>query len=459
MLTAPRTIWSILVVFLLGTGCATPLRQSDALSNAEAGTTDPVASSEQQPADDNAFSMEPTTSPQQRETADLRDVTSSADPPSDDRVDPSMPTDEQGPAPMAHLTEVAPRVDPSPRSRGPQHHQANQTTQQDRGVTPTSHDGVLPPNCAAKPAADDDPNIGAQVREVAYDRVPTAAPAGDPDRELVSDPSDSGPQPEVPASQAATKLSEPVGTEPADTDPPGDWKAQLQEAIRSFEAHVQSKSFGDEKVRQADGGGPFTSRPRRRASGRPQQDTETAQLLGDPEQEFWKHLMYGLATYLDSKGPPDADRRATLALRELRESLGHMATISLLEVRNLAFCTSVASYGRYTPFEEYEFKPDQAVLLYVEIDNIAAEETLDSKFETSLQATYQIVGSDGRRVPTAPLQLEGEICENRRRDYFIPYRLWMPREIAPGAYTLQLTIEDKKGQKFGQSSIDFAIKN
>ena len=270
---------------------------------------------------------------------------------------------------------------------------------------------------------------------------------------------DTGAHPEVPASQAATELTEPPDTEPPDTEPPGDWKAQLQLAIRTFEDQVQSKSFGSEKGRQADGGGLLASRPLRRASSPPQQDVGTTKPLGDPEQEFWKHLMYGLATYLDSKGPPDADRRATLALRELRESLGHMATMSLLEVRNLAFCTSVASYGRYTIFEEYEFKPDQAVLLYVEIDNIAAEETLNGKFETSLQATYQIVGSDGRRVPTAPLQLEGEICENRRRDYFIPYRLWMPREIAPGAYTLQLTIEDKKGQKFGNSSIDFAIKN
>ena len=113
MPTAPRTIWSILVVFLLAAGCATPPRQSDDLSHAEADLLDPVATSEPQPAGGDDSSMEPATSPQQGETADLRGVASSAGPPSGDRVetasssvvDRSMPTDDQGPPPVAHLWE------------------------------------------------------------------------------------------------------------------------------------------------------------------------------------------------------------------------------------------------------------------------------------------------------------------------------------------------------------------
>ena len=34
----------------------------------------------------------------------------------------------------------------------------------------------------------------------------------------------------------------------------------------------------------------------------------------------------------------------------------------------------------------------------------------------------------------------------------------MPKQIYNGKYTLQLTVEDTKGQKIGQSSIEFTVK-
>jgi len=39
----------------------------------------------------------------------------------------------------------------------------------------------------------------------------------------------------------------------------------------------------------------------------------------------------------------------------------------------------------------------------------------------------------------------------------VPFRMYMPKRIAPGPYTLQLTVEDLKGRRFGQASIRFTI--
>jgi hypothetical protein len=52
-----------------------------------------------------------------------------------------------------------------------------------------------------------------------------------------------------------------------------------------------------------------------------------------------------------------------------------------------------------------------------------------------------------------------EYCQNPRRDYFIGYQLRLPKRIYPGKHTLQLTIEDLKSHKVGQSSIDLSIKD
>ena len=51
-----------------------------------------------------------------------------------------------------------------------------------------------------------------------------------------------------------------------------------------------------------------------------------------------------------------------------------------------------------------------------------------------------------------------EYCKNARRDFFIAYRIRLPRQIAPGKYMLRLLIQDAVSQKTGQASIEFTVK-
>ena len=110
--------------------------------------------------------------------------------------------------------------------------------------------------------------------------------------------------------------------------------------------------------------------------------------------------------------------------------------------------------------EPYVFQPDQEVLLYVEIDNFSTEILKTSgQYKTELEGSYQIIGTSGERVADHVFPIQSEICRNRRRDYFIPYRMWIPKKLGIGQYTLQLTIEDTIGQKFGQASVIFEVDN
>jgi hypothetical protein len=165
---------------------------------------------------------------------------------------------------------------------------------------------------------------------------------------------------------------------------------------------------------------------------------------------------------LDADGIPAEGRRSALALRHLREAANHLAAESTLDVRNLAFCSKVDGYGVYNEFPKYEFKADQEVLLYVEIDNFAVEEKSANRkspsYETELRGTYEIYDASGHRFADYELPLDKQTCRNHRRDYFIAYRVYMPKRIDPGQYTLRLSIEDTKGHKHGQGSIEMTIK-
>jgi len=79
-------------------------------------------------------------------------------------------------------------------------------------------------------------------------------------------------------------------------------------------------------------------------------------------------------------------------------------------------------------------------------------------YETELHGRYEILDAQQRTVASRILPVDRNRCRNHRRDYFIPYMLYLPEKIPSGSYTLELVIEDKKGNKFGNAVIDFRIR-
>jgi len=174
-------------------------------------------------------------------------------------------------------------------------------------------------------------------------------------------------------------------------------------------------------------------------------------------QEFWSQELYGLATWLDSQRVSDPSRRAGQSKPPLAAAVHRLEELAPLVVRNLAFITEVQSYGIYKPFGKSEFTPGQELLLYAEVENFRSEDT-PKGFHTVLQGSYQIFDSRGQRVAGQELNTVEEYCRNPRRDFFLAYRLSLPKRIYAGKHTLQLSLVDQKSQKIGQASIEFSVK-
>ena len=194
------------------------------------------------------------------------------------------------------------------------------------------------------------------------------------------------------------------------------------------------------------------------AAGRRDDALRPIEGLAPAEQEYWNKQLAGLATWLDDKTTPDAGQRAAAAFQALSQATNQLGQLSPLVVRNLAFCTEVASYGVITRFKETEFTPGQPVLLYAEVDNYKIVESTRG-FQTALKSSYQIVDKQGAKMAGVEPQLMEEFCQNPRRDYFVRYRLSLPKPLPDGVYTLQLTIEDTLSQKVGKASLEFTIKD
>ena len=95
----------------------------------------------------------------------------------------------------------------------------------------------------------------------------------------------------------------------------------------------------------------------------------------DAPREFWTNEMHGLTECLDTRQAGSPDRRAAEAARWFRDAASRLADMAALDVRNLAFCTAIQSFGSVERFAKNEFQPGEEVLLYAEIENFATDST------------------------------------------------------------------------------------
>lgn len=236
---------------------------------------------------------------------------------------------------------------------------------------------------------------------------------------------------------------------------PGDWSAAHRDAIAALR----------EKIRLAHNEGEDRNEIARLETmlrlqyllaGDRDEATKPIDDLPPAEQEYWKHQMFELADMLSDRNTGDA-RRYGLALHALDEATARLAELSSLSLRSAAFCKGVRDFGSIERFERPDFTRNQEVLLYVEIRNFASKKISDATFETELQGSYRVVDRSGASKAERVLPLDKQTCANRRRDYYIAYRLFIPAELDPGAYTLELTIEDKKAGKSTNTRVDFNV--
>jgi len=240
--------------------------------------------------------------------------------------------------------------------------------------------------------------------------------------------------------------------ETADAQESVDWRASLDAAIARLEKDLDARRASGTDVSDE-----ARLRLLRLAAGR--RDAAVEPIPGAPPAvaDFWSKTFFALDALLDEQRTPQAQRRATESRHHLAAALASLGEVAAIEIRNLALCSDVQSYGSIKRFEKYEFAPGAPVLLYAEVENFQSEPTAKG-YHTAMAISYQIFDAAGRRVAQQEPKTIEEDCQNPRRDYFISCNFSLPKRIYPGRHTLKLTIEDLQSKKVGESSVEFTIK-
>lgn len=142
---------------------------------------------------------------------------------------------------------------------------------------------------------------------------------------------------------------------------------------------------------------------------------------------------------------------------ELRTAVEVLEDKAPLELTELRLCSRVETFGDYEPYDPPVRKAGQSVVVYSEVDGLRHEST-SAGFRTRLSGQVEIVSEDGGALVLAlPYGPAEEVCRRRRRDYFVPYRLVLPRTIPPGNYRLRLILKDLLADRTASREVAFAI--
>jgi hypothetical protein len=232
---------------------------------------------------------------------------------------------------------------------------------------------------------------------------------------------------------------------------PPDWQGQLAAAIADLQqtipAHAASVSDVHAHMRL---------RTLQLVAGQHEQAYAPISGASPAQQDYWSKQLFAIAAYLNSQPQLDDKLRARAALAPLDEARAKLSELAALEIRHVAFAKSVDGFGAYQPRDNVPFKSGELLTVYAEIENFRSTSTADG-FHTTLGASYRLLDAAGTRVDGNQFADVSDDCRVRRRDFHMQYGIPLPKQLAPGRYTLELTVTDHAAASSATSTLPLDV--
>ncbi len=126
-------------------------------------------------------------------------------------------------------------------------------------------------------------------------------------------------------------------------------------------------------------------------------------------------------------------------------------------INELRLCRTVSGFGSFEPLNENSVKAGQTLLIYCELTRLRYE-LKDAGFASRISSRVEIRPSGG-----GPIQWEHDwdaaedVCRRRRHDYYVNYRVDLPRSLPPGSYILRLIQTDLVANRSTAAEIPLMI--
>jgi hypothetical protein len=128
-----------------------------------------------------------------------------------------------------------------------------------------------------------------------------------------------------------------------------------------------------------------------------------------------------------------------------------------LTLSNACFATRVRGWGAVDRFEHSRFAAGQEVIVYFEIEELAARRSPEGH-TTRIDTRLRLVGEDGRTLHEWAFEPLEETCLARRRDYFARYVLTLPEAAPAGPCRIEIGVTDAVGGRTAQATLPLELQ-
>lgn len=156
------------------------------------------------------------------------------------------------------------------------------------------------------------------------------------------------------------------------------------------------------------------------------------------QNQSWNQILAALST---ATSPETTD--PSLVSHNVDVAVDTIETLAPLRINDLHLCKKIDGFAHYEPLQASLSRVGQPLLIYCEMTGLRYEETKD-QLRSRISSRVELVPAGGG--PPAWSQALGtaeDLCRRRRRDYYVNYRLVIPSDLPPQAYSLRLTQTDE----------------
>lgn len=246
-------------------------------------------------------------------------------------------------------------------------------------------------------------------------------------------------------------------------EPSGGLRTAARETLSSMLAAMPQRDWGvvvDEFTASLAAAAP-SSRPASRAKDAPQPDqvaeaTEREPTEGGPAPGAADGPDEPPLPAAPPAVPPTEGTEAAVTGSAVPPAAAPVPQPPAFVVQNACFATRVRAWGAVDRFESSRFFPGQEVIVYFELDQLAASESAEGH-TTRVDTSLRLVAADGRRLHEWTFEPLEETCRTRRRDYFARYVLTLPESAAAGQCRLEISATDAVAGRTAQATLPLEL--
>ncbi|HEY0009049.1 MAG TPA: hypothetical protein VGB55_10035 [Tepidisphaeraceae bacterium] len=180
--------------------------------------------------------------------------------------------------------------------------------------------------------------------------------------------------------------------------------------------------------------------------------------LAEEDREVLTTLTDGLTNFRSALRN-DNNLLMNQKIRPLIEMSDHLRSRADLSIPNAVLCREVKGYGQYTPIEPPRFPAGSTheVIVYTEVENFSAQMNDKEMWSVSLRQELVLYTEDGQEVWREKPAISQDISRKRRRDLFIPRKIFLPSQLVIGRYILKVTIHDQQVSRVAETNVPIQI--